>query len=169
MAFPYEHNEDRFNPEANSLSYTSNIATNPIPDFPGVDIIMTHGPPENILDLTNRNTNAGCQHLHQAVHRARPKIHCFGHIHEGWGAQVVTWDNDKESDSLANSIESSRKIHVDGAEMYNERAVRVDISSSSEMPLRMGEQTLMVNAAIMNVRHQPMNGPWLVELDLQCA
>lgn len=49
------------------------------------DILMTHGPPHGILDLTSDNIHAGCEELRLAVERVKPKIHCFGHIHECGG------------------------------------------------------------------------------------
>lgn len=57
----------------------------------GTDIIMTHGPPKGIMDFTHGRERAGCPDLFAAVAQARPGIHCFGHIHEGWGARLVTW------------------------------------------------------------------------------
>lgn len=59
-----------------------------------VDVVMTHGPPRGILDYTLGRERAGCPHLFAAIAHARPKIHCFGHIHEGWGAKLVSWRND---------------------------------------------------------------------------
>ena len=50
-----------------------------------VDLVMTHGPPKGIMDVTENKTRAGCPDLFGAVARARPLLHCFGHIHEGWG------------------------------------------------------------------------------------
>ena len=38
-----------------------------------------------------RGTHVGCQHLRTAVQRARPRLHVFGHIHEGWGAELWKW------------------------------------------------------------------------------
>ena len=32
--------------------------------------------------------------LFAAVARVKPKVHCFGHIHEGWGARVVSWKDE---------------------------------------------------------------------------
>lgn len=49
------------------------------------DILVTHGPPKGILDLTDGNEFAGCEELLLAVQRVRPKLHVFGHIHEGYG------------------------------------------------------------------------------------
>ena len=67
----------------------------PIPE--GVDLAMTHGPPKYILDRTLFGAKAGCKYLLESISRARPRMHCFGHIHEGWGAKLVTWkDKDRE-------------------------------------------------------------------------
>jgi len=52
----------------------------------GVDILVTHGPPQGILDLTSRGAREGCEELLLALERVRPKIHLFGHIHEARGA-----------------------------------------------------------------------------------
>ena len=49
------------------------------------DILVTHGPPFGKLDRVNRGGNVGCEDLMIAVGRVKPKIHVFGHIHEGAG------------------------------------------------------------------------------------
>ncbi|KAK8041111.1 hypothetical protein PG994_014118 [Apiospora phragmitis] len=59
--------------------------------------VMTHGPPGGIFDYTDWNTRAGCPLLFGAVARARPLIHCFGHIHEAWGCKLVKWKDDTSS------------------------------------------------------------------------
>jgi Icc-related predicted phosphoesterase len=52
----------------------------------GADIVITHGPPAGVLDLTVSGENAGCADLLLALEdRVRPKLHVFGHIHEGSG------------------------------------------------------------------------------------
>lgn len=56
-------------------------------NIPKVDILITHGPPKSILDLTrdresNNLVQAGCKSLYNKVLEIKPKIHCFGHIHE---------------------------------------------------------------------------------------
>lgn len=48
-----------------------------------VDILMTHGPPKNILDSCPQG-NVGCDHTLNALRRTKPMLHCFGHIHEGY-------------------------------------------------------------------------------------
>lgn len=51
-----------------------------------VDVLITHGPPYMILDKTMwDNTHAGCEELLPRVMKIKPKIHAFGHIHEGYG------------------------------------------------------------------------------------
>ena len=49
------------------------------------DVLITHGPPRGILDKTLEGDYVGCEELLRAVKRVNPKIHCFGHIHEGYG------------------------------------------------------------------------------------
>jgi hypothetical protein len=46
------------------------------------DILVTHGPPQGILD-----GGQGCPALRRAVIRVKPKLHCFGHIHSAYGVQ----------------------------------------------------------------------------------
>ena len=51
---------------------------------PGVDVLMTHGPPLGRGDLCKPHGNrAGCEHLlEQVQERIKPRCHVFGHIHE---------------------------------------------------------------------------------------
>lgn len=54
-----------------------------IPD--DVDVLITHGPPEGILDHV-RGRRVGCADLEQRIRQLRNlKLHVFGHIHEGHG------------------------------------------------------------------------------------
>lgn len=50
----------------------------------GLDILITHGPPQGILDSTGEY-HAGCEMLSEALERIKPRIHAFGHIHEAYG------------------------------------------------------------------------------------
>lgn len=50
-----------------------------------VDVLITHGPPWGVLDLTYDERHVGCEDLAVAVSRVQPKVHVFGHIHEGYG------------------------------------------------------------------------------------
>lgn len=81
--------EDRFNKPSVSLSDATNIASRPVPAYTSdegpIDLLITHGPPYARLDKTDRGKLVGCPHLLLAAMNSRPLLHCFGHIHEGWG------------------------------------------------------------------------------------
>lgn len=49
------------------------------------DVLVTHGPPDGILDLTRRWLRVGDADLLARVREVRPKLHVFGHIHEAAG------------------------------------------------------------------------------------
>jgi predicted phosphodiesterase len=55
-----------------------------IPD--GIDVLVTHGPPQGILDRTVVGEDVGCEELLAALVRVRPRLHVFGHIHEAYGS-----------------------------------------------------------------------------------
>jgi predicted phosphohydrolase len=52
---------------------------------PGIDVLLTHGPPRGILDRTAHGEDVGDDDLLAAVRRVRPRLHVFGHIHESRG------------------------------------------------------------------------------------
>lgn len=57
-----------------------------IPD--DVDLLITHGPPNGILDEVPRQCfveNTGCEELRKRVESVCPKLHVFGHIHCSYG------------------------------------------------------------------------------------
>jgi hypothetical protein len=132
--------------------------------------MMTHGPPRHILDVARRDGSVGCEHLLRAARRCKPRLHCFGHIHEAWGAQRVTW---KEGDDLdvqsEEHVARKKDVLVDEEKMERERAVSVDISHDGGDELQVGKETLMVNASIMTLTYKPWQGPWLVDMDLPKA
>jgi len=191
-AFGYAREDDRFNPPP----LGSDRPANPVPDFDisatgggGVDIMITHGPPKGFLDTTVRGDDVGCDHLRKAVRRCRPLVHCFGHIHEGWGAVLKSWgledgtEQEEEEEERASS--TSRAFEPPAPPFYNtnvantarqgecparvssyeeqirQRSVYVDATG-----LKTGRETLFVNASIMTVRYRPLNAPWLVDVEL---
>jgi Icc-related predicted phosphoesterase len=56
-----------------------------------VDLLITHGPPKGVLDITHDSETGnliqvGCAALRRHVEtRVKPKIHAFGHIHDEKG------------------------------------------------------------------------------------
>ena len=133
---------------------------------------MTHGPPAGHLDIVRSGERVGCEHLKKALRRSRPQIHCFGHIHESWGGERVRWyrDADKSVEAgdapISSSGESSRKIEIDLARCQHEKSAFVDLSNFAPDPLSFGQETLMINASILNTSHRPFNPPWLIDIEL---
>lgn len=80
------------------------------------DVLVTHGPPYNILDTVRYGEHAGCWDLADRISVVKPKIHCAGHLHQGYG--------------------SLQK-----------------------------ENTLFLNASICNESYQPVNKPFVVDVD----
>lgn len=154
---------------------------------------MTHGPPLGILDQTRIDTRAGCPHLLRAVARARPRLHCFGHIHESAGAALVRWEegqgqgrgNEDEDEQPAGGdaraevvvmLASGNQHHPDGGigpiALRAPDAVAAAAGGGVEgnsFAFEAGKETLFVNAAIMTVGYRPLQSPWLVDLDLSVA
>jgi Icc-related predicted phosphoesterase len=52
---------------------------------PDTDILVTHTPPSGFGDRTNAGMTVGDRDLTEATARIQPKLHVFGHIHEGYG------------------------------------------------------------------------------------
>ena len=52
-------------------------------------ILVTHGPPQHILDETIRGRHVGCPQLLHRIHQLKAlKLHVFGHIHESYGTHI---------------------------------------------------------------------------------
>ncbi|KAL8786515.1 MAG: hypothetical protein Q9213_002742 [Squamulea squamosa] len=58
---------------------------------PGIDILLTHGPPKHHLDMSDAR---GCPHLAKEIWRYRGPLRLvvFGHIHEGHGKEELPFD-----------------------------------------------------------------------------
>ncbi|KAL2822853.1 hypothetical protein BJX63DRAFT_417291 [Aspergillus granulosus] len=167
-AFAYPRDVDRFNPPDASHASQSGQGSGGVyvPSYPGVDILLTHGPPYGMLDqVIGSRESVGCKHLYRAVERARPALHVFGHIHEGYGARRVRWEG--QPGSMGSGQRREEEVAWDRETAMEERCAYVDLSSESSRPLQRGEETLFVNASVVNVQYQPLNAPWVVDLDLE--
>ncbi len=51
----------------------------------GTDILITHGPPKGFGDRNDRDERFGDEDLLHRVLVVKPKIHCYGHAHAGYG------------------------------------------------------------------------------------
>lgn len=69
-----------------------------------VDIAITHGPPRGVMDMTRARSRIGCPMLFRAVATAQPRIHCFGHVHNGWGARLIAWRRSIVSEDVSEDV-----------------------------------------------------------------
>lgn len=144
----------------------------------GVDVVITHGPPRGIMDYTHNRQRAGCPRLFEAVARSSPRLHCFGHIHEGWGSKLVTWrDQLGDSPSHFTAIDNERSVLVEN--LSSLRRSKPDLPENmgsfratshcngDPNPIEFGSRTLFVNAAIEGSSDgYPVQLPWLVDIEL---
>lgn len=154
----------------------------------GTDVVVTHGPPRGIMDMTNDKQRVGCPQLFAAVARAQPRLHCFGHVHDSWGAKLVAWranisdtpshfsDVDNGNSLVIENLprlkgselesEEDRKMRQDAAEGYRlQRCCRTSHCDGDERPLGPAE-TLFVNAAVM-ADGELSQYPWLIDIELE--
>ncbi|RAL11936.1 uncharacterized protein BO97DRAFT_319778, partial [Aspergillus homomorphus CBS 101889] len=209
--FQYPRHTNTRNPASHDFNITSTDNN--------IDVVITHGPPRGIFDYTLARERAGCAALFQAIAQTRPRMHCFGHIHEGWGAMVAQWRDHRHprsvgiSDGDGDDDNSQPSTHFSAIDHGKSTIInklsrlmtmmmmspvpgvsgRVEVTShcaADPVPLRVGEQTLFVNAAVegtttttcscsssssssSNVPEEddaPLRHPvWLVDLDLPLA
>ncbi|CAJ0539002.1 Ff.00g068330.m01.CDS01 [Fusarium sp. VM40] len=159
---------------------------------PLADIVITHGPPQGILDMSFSNERLGCPGLFQEIARRKPLMHCFGHVHEAWGAKLVQWRRatpdfpshftaienqcsyvidslDRLGQSRFDSVATIEEKEERKREYERERVVRTRHCEGDEFPAVRGFHTLFVNAAVQGVEEDPAKYPWLVELQLPLA
>ncbi|KAF7348576.1 Ser thr protein phosphatase [Mycena venus] len=100
-----------------------------ISKIPKTDILLTHGPPRNILDLTIQKERAGCSALAAGLYKLKPKLHVFGHIHEARGAYVHRWKRD--SDQLPRA-QNAIQLQIDKKPSADEEEEEVWSDSDDE-------------------------------------
>ena len=151
-----------------------------------VDVAITHSPPRGVLDYTSSRQRAGSPSLFAAIARAKPQLHCFGHIHESWGAKMVTWrDEIGEFPSHFTAIDNDDSVVIES--LSNLRLQKFDAPNDIEEKelkrraydgkghcfadgrVDCSRQTLFVNAAIEGVEKGQQQWPWLTHLKLPAA
>jgi len=167
-AFGYKSNEDLYNPLGTGIWYSvpSGLPKTQISEERKgeVDILISHGPPRYRLDKTEEGENVGCKNLWRAVRRVKPRVHCFGHVHAGYGAQLVRWTEEKgdlpKDDDVEDGIEEVCKIQGDIGDGFT-RLIVADEGSGRD-------ETLFVNAALMG-QEILEKMPWVMEMNLRMA
>lgn len=72
-----------------------------------IDILITHGPPYDILDKTKRNIKIGSLTLlEDLILREQPSIHVFGHNHDEYGYKIYEFKG-KEILFINSSVKKS--------------------------------------------------------------
>lgn len=160
------------------------------------DVVITHGPPNGILDPSPEGAKyRGCEDLFNAISSARPRLHCFGHNHGGWGVTFVEWQHEVDGEQLKNkestmthkkelmSLEdinpaaygttSWSKIHAvrrTRRQLEETRCVPTSHCAGDTSFVKKGEQTLFVNASWSKIdKHDTepyTQWPWLVDIEL---
>ncbi|KAK2050155.1 Metallo-dependent phosphatase [Colletotrichum somersetense] len=159
----------------------------------GTDIAVTHGPALGMLDHTKFNPKAGSPELFDAIARARPQLHCCGHIHESWGAKMVTWnenpaeeptgtgEDDLRESAVIATLRDFKSLPTDSTEETARkrqfvkqsslaRCCEVSLCQDHRHPLEFKSRTLFVNAAIQGAPGEAaLHYPWMIDIDLPKA
>lgn len=64
------------------------------------------------------------------------------------------------------SIKTSERVMVDREKTLAQRAAYIDLTDSGKPGFKFGDETLFVNAAVLDQAYRPVNAPWVVDLDL---
>ncbi|KAH7406069.1 Metallo-dependent phosphatase-like protein [Phaeosphaeria sp. MPI-PUGE-AT-0046c] len=158
-AFQYQTNEDRFNCTASTPVWAKNVGTESSIIPSDVDIVMTHGPMKYILDTTADGQSAGCEHLRRAIERVKPKLHCFGHIHTGYGAQRVEYAPRPKTEEDSDTIKPLQKEWI-GKNQAAKKGYAC-LPPGSDEDFQQNKQTLCINAAMEGEKGTLENVPWL--------
>ncbi|KAI0970936.1 ser/Thr protein phosphatase family protein [Xylaria arbuscula] len=153
------------------------------------DIVITHGPPRGIMDRRYHG-RVGCTDLFAAVARARPQLHCFGHVHEDWGAKLIAWRHRfADPPDHFNPVDNDRSTVIDTLRRVTQMKSDTPQAAFAKLyragqhtqqgycmtsccyedcgDVERGTHTLFVNAALEGVRDSfPMHPPWIVDIDL---
>lgn len=81
------------------------------------DVLITHGPPKGILDLTSHGDRAGCLDLLNKIKELRPILHLFGHIHEegskSWYDGITHYSNGSLMDLRYRFMNRPMEINIE--------------------------------------------------------
>ncbi|KAF5664527.1 metallophosphoesterase domain-containing protein [Fusarium denticulatum] len=154
----------------------------------GIDIVVTHGPPHGMMDMTPERQRIGCPQLFSAIAKAQPRIHCFGHVHGGWGAKIVSWrprisenpshfsDIDNAKSQVVESLPRLQGTKWESPEDSKARENKLQLYGSQRCCIAsycQGDdeclppgKTFFVNAALMGDKGLSQY-PWLVDIELE--
>lgn len=111
----------------------------------------------------------GCNHLLKAIWQVRPKLHIFGHLHDGHGSEVVRWSKQQKAfehiiytkGGLTNFLRLFCIVLIDWLASWIVPRRGMSIAGSD----RPNPSTLLVNAAIAGGRFdEPVKKPIVVQI-----
>jgi len=73
------------------------------------DMLITHGPPLGHGDKNSERVSVGCADLADRIKHVKPRLHLFGHVHEGYGC---TADGQTLYVNASNCDHSYRTSHL---------------------------------------------------------
>ncbi|RDA93505.1 hypothetical protein CP533_3966 [Ophiocordyceps camponoti-saundersi (nom. inval.)] len=130
----------------------------------GTDIVVTHTPPRTHCDMEDQGRQpAGCEALRRALCRVRPRLAVCGHIHDGRGAEHISWEEGSKGEE--DEATSVSRLTWDDPGAGNKKLSLIHLDRTGE--------TCIVNAAMMKSRRPHVGGkqfhkPIVVDVDLPC-
>ncbi len=130
---------------------------------PGVDIVVTHGPPRLHLD-TRGFHRAGCPFLAAEIARVRPRLVVFGHIHAAHGREDVVLDGVRRAyEEITNDWAGYGALIWMAIGVL--RAKLAGLFTTTQKGIDRERVTTFVNASIVrDMESQQYNQPIVVEL-----
>ncbi len=96
-------------------------------------VLLTHGPAYKVLDEVaeihydrSRIDNAGCLHLFDRIQQIKPRLHLFGHIHEGYGHLKFLHTDHVNSSIMDGHYRPVNKPHLI---TYSETEIEIEVYS----------------------------------------
>jgi predicted phosphohydrolase len=125
------------------------------------DIVVTHGPPRLYIDTAGIH-RAGCVFLSQEIHRTRPKLAVFGHIHAAYGRQDIILDQSrKHYDDIINHWRGLLELMLLAVEVVMVN-LRVLVFGLKNM-ITSERSTVFVNASVVGGKDNELkNNPIVV-------
>lgn len=68
-----------------SYDFTEREAEDLLAEAPEGGVLVSHSPPQNVVDRDSRGRHLGSAAIRRAVERTRPQLVVCGHIHGSWG------------------------------------------------------------------------------------
>jgi hypothetical protein len=123
------------------------------------DVLLTHGPPKGYLDTDG----LGSGFLLKEIWRVRPRLVLFGHIHAGYGQEIVRFDSvQKAYDSVRLGESGIATVIWIGLSVLMEHLLNFVASWNRKQEI---EATTLVNAAAVGgFKNQFSRAPIAVEI-----